>query len=142
MKNRFAFCVMFFSTLLLSLLLGCSSSRTTSEDYENVKKKAYKEGYQSGYEDGIEETLDDLREEYRDGRFIYISDSTYQDLKFFVEEFNGFEYTPEEYIIEVWDYFDKNEDKMDEDEKEAFQNVITYFYDADWLTRRILSEAD
>lgn len=86
--------------------------------------------------------MDDLREEYRDGRFIYISDSTYQDLKFFVEEFNGFEYTPEEYIIEVWNYFDKNEDKMDEDEKEAFQNVITYFYDADWLTRRILSEAD
>ena len=42
----------------------------------------------------------------------------------------------------VWDYFDKNKDKMDEDEKEAFQNVITYFYDADWLTRRILSEDD
>lgn len=142
MKNRFSFCVMFFLTLLLSLLLGCSSSRTTSEDYEGVKRKAYKEGYQSGYEDGIEETLDELREEYRDGRFIYISDRTYQDLKFFVEEFNGFEYTPEEYIIEVWDYFDRNEDKMDEDEKEAFQNVITYFYDADWLTRRILSEDD
>ena len=81
-------------------------------------------------------------EQYKDGKLIYISNSTYENLVFFVDEFNGFEYTPEVYIIEVWDYFDRNEDKMDEDEKEAFQNVITYFYDADWLTRRILSEDD
>lgn len=106
-------------------------------DYDEIRREAYNEGYQCGYDDGTEKTLDDFMEQYKDGKLIYISNSTYENLAFFVEESNGFEYTPEVYIIEIMDYFDKNKDNMSEDEKEAFKNVIAYFYDADWLTRKI-----
>lgn len=140
MKKKYT--VLCFLLLLSMLLSGCATQSDLDASYEAGYREGemhgYNDGYENGYESGEEDALYNLRKEYPDGELIYISDEVLDDLLYLIEGHNGFEYCPEEYIIEVWDYFDAHKSGMSDDEIEAFQNVITYFYDADWLIRKIV----
>lgn len=138
-KKHFA---LFLFLSILLLFSGCATQSDLDASYDagyrDGERHGYEDGYESGYEAGEEDALYNLQDKYPDGKLIYISNETLEDLLFLVKEHNGFDYCPEEYIIEVWDYFDAHKSGMSDDEIEAFENVITYFYDADWLTRQIV----
>lgn len=130
------FCAVITISVLFS---GCSDQGISRETYEDIKHQAYKEGYNDGYEEGRDKTIEDIQEEYDGGCLLFIPDEIYEQLVYFVDENNGFEYVAEEYVITVGEYLNTHRDEMTDEEIEAFLKVIRYCYDADWLTRQIVN---
>jgi hypothetical protein len=125
--------------LMLSALLFTACGYSQS-DLEYARQEGYSEGhsdgYNEGYTDGEEDAIDNLAEKYPDGRLIYMSNETIDDIIFFADN-NGMRYSIDNYIIEVKDYFEDHDYDASKDDKEALDYLINYAYDAEWLIQKI-----
>jgi hypothetical protein len=115
--------------LMLSALLFTACGYSQS-DLEYARQEGYSEGhsdgYNEGYTDGEEDAIDNLAEKYPDGRLIYMSNETIDELLFFVDDSNGMEYGIHNYIAELSDYCDEHRYFMSSDEEEAANNLMIY----------------
>lgn len=129
--------------LLSATLVSCGYS---GEDVSNARATGFDEGYDEGYSDGYNEAYEEAYEDFvyelnygvEGYSPLYVSDEIIDDLLYIVEEHNGCEYRPEEYVMIVSDFFDATRQYMTSDEREAFENIIDYCYEVEWITRNIV----
>lgn len=137
--------VIFLFILFVATFFSCGYQNDELEAAERnaAYSSGYDDGYNEGYEEGYENYYQDISSELNgvDGYSpVYISDEIIDALFYLVEEKNGNRYRPEEYADIVYDYFDENSAYMTEEQIEAFINIITYCYDAEWITRNIVGD--
>ena len=137
--------VIFLCVLFVATFSSCGyrDNELEAAEKNSAYGLGYDDGYNEGYEDGYEDCYQDVASELNeiDGYSpVYMSDEIIDALFYLVEEKNGNRYRPEESVEIVYDFFDENSGNMTEEQIEAFLNVITYCYDAEWITRSIVHD--
>jgi len=149
------------SVFVCCLLMGCSGISQSDLDasYQDGRSVGYDDGYASGYsagreegydegfDNGYENARDEVREEFIDELYsvdgyvpVYMDTEIMDALMYLVEERNGNAYRPEEYAIIVSDFFEANYYYMTAEQVEAFENILAYCADAEWITTNIASD--
>ena len=135
--------------LTICLLTGCIgySAKKTETTYSDGRAAGYTEGYNDGYYNGYEKAYEDAREEFIDDLYcvdgyspVYMNNEIMDDLIYLVEERGGNSYRPEEYAIIVHDFFSANSHNMTAEQIEAFENILTFCSDAEWVLNNIADD--